>query len=139
MKNEIEIKARQGSYSALEKLEQYRLKGLKSYSSKEGDNFGVFAVPSPIDPRIILTVMVAPMSELWQHVSVSTHRRCPNWPEMCKVKELVWGDDVTVVQFHPKKTEYVNNHQYCLHLWKKRDTEYALPPSIYVGLKTREA
>jgi hypothetical protein len=124
---------------AFEKLEQYRLKGLKSYGSKEGDNFGVFAVPSPIDPRIILTVMVAPMSELWQHVSVSTHRRCPNWPEMCKVKELVWGDDVTVVQFHPKKTEYVNNHQYCLHLWKKRDTEYALPPSIYVGLKTREA
>lgn len=54
----------------------------------------------------------------WEHVSVSCEDRCPTWEEMQRVKELFWRDDETVIQFHPPKSEYVNHHQYCLHLWK---------------------
>lgn len=54
----------------------------------------------------------------WQHVSVSLKNRCPNWDEMCHVKDLFWNDEEECIQFHPKKSEYVNAMPYCLHIWK---------------------
>ena len=39
----------------------------------------------------------------WEHVSVSYRRRVPTWAEMCKVKDMFWNDEETVVQYHPKK------------------------------------
>lgn len=71
----------------------------------------------------------------WEHVSVSTATRCPTWEEMCLVKDLFWAEDETVLQFHPPRSEYVNNHRHCLHLWKP-PTEVVLPPSILVGIKS---
>lgn len=65
--------------------------------------------------------------EGWEHVSVSFPRRTPTWEEMCKVKDLFWNEDETVVQFHPKKSEYVNIHPYCLHLWRKKGSDAELP------------
>ena len=58
----------------------------------------------------------------WEHVSVSLVDRCPTWQEMCFVKSLFWGDDDLVVQFHPPESEYVNSHPFCLHLWRRCDT-----------------
>jgi hypothetical protein len=69
----------------------------------------------------------------WEHVSVSLPNRCPNWEEMCHMKSLFWDDDECVVQFHPPKSEYVNNHANCLHLWKPLNGEIELPPSLLVG------
>jgi hypothetical protein len=40
-----------------------------------------------------------------------------------------------VVQFHPPKSQYVNCHPYCLHLWRNKNQEVILPPSILVGPK----
>lgn len=74
------------------------------------------------------------MSEGWEHVSVSTARRTPNWEEMCFVKGLFWSDDETVIQFHPPRSEYVNQHPHCLHLWRHKDG-HKLPPAIMVGVK----
>ncbi len=54
----------------------------------------------------------------WEHVSVSLKNRCPNWREMCLVKNLFWNDDEECIQFHPKESEYINLHNYCLHIWK---------------------
>jgi hypothetical protein len=71
----------------------------------------------------------------WEHVSMSFCDRCPTWSEMCKVKEIFWNDEECVVQFHPPKSKYVNNHPYCLHLWRKIGAEFEVPPSILVGLK----
>lgn len=76
-----------------------------------------------------------PMSEGWEHVSISTATRCPTWEEMCRVKDLFWGDDEAVLQFHPPKSEYVNNHPYCLHLWKP-PYPVVMPPSLLVGIKS---
>lgn len=68
----------------------------------------------------------------WKHVSVSYSNRCPTWEEMCRVKDIFWYDNECVVQFHPPKSEYVNNHPYCLHLWRKRDGNFELPPKEFV-------
>jgi len=68
----------------------------------------------------------------WEHVSVSYPNRMPSWAEMCKVKEMFWNDEETVVQYHPKKSEYKNLHPYCLHLWRKCGEDFELPPREYV-------
>ena len=68
----------------------------------------------------------------WEHVSVSLRNRCPTWDEMCLVKDIFWQDDECVVQFHPPKSEYVNLHLYCLHLWKKIGEKADLPPKEFV-------
>ena len=66
--------------------------------------------------------------ERWEHVSVSHAFMTPTWAEMQFIKEIFWDDSETVVQFHPKKSEYVNTHPYCLHLWKIKGHDFELPP-----------
>lgn len=76
----------------------------------------------------------------WQHVSVSKPQnpRCPpRWDHMCAVKELFWGEDVWVVQFHPAKADYVNNHAGCLHLWRPTEQPLPTPPANLTGVKGR--
>ena len=71
----------------------------------------------------------------WDHVSVSLKGRCPTWAEMCFVKNIFFDDEETVIQFHPKKSKYVNQHPYTLHLWKNQTNDIELPPSEFVGFK----
>ena len=60
----------------------------------------------------------------WEHVSVSMKNRCPTWEEMCAIKDIFWCESECVVQYHPPKSEYINNHPYCLHLWKKTSGDF---------------
>ena len=71
----------------------------------------------------------------WEHVSVSRRDRCPTWDEMCQIKTLFWGDEDCVVQYHPPRSEYVNNHPNCLHLWRPIGVALPAPDSILVGIK----
>lgn len=77
----------------------------------------------------------APTGERWEHVSVSLPHRCPTWEEMCKVKALFWDDEDTVMQLHPPRSTWVNNHQFCLHLWRPVDATVPLPPEWMVGYR----
>ena len=83
--------------------------------------------------RIIASTAEFPTSQGWEHVSVSTRRRTPNWREMCWVKDLFWEPDETVMQLHPPEREWISNHPYCLHLWRHVSLEIPMPPSILVG------
>ena len=71
----------------------------------------------------------------WEHVSVSTPGRCPNWDEMTFVKYLFWSPDDAVMQLHPPRSSYVNQHPHCLHLWRPQGVAIPLPPSILVGVQ----
>ena len=71
----------------------------------------------------------------WEHVSVSRQDRCPTWDEMCQIKAMFWDDEDCVIQFHPARSDYVNNHPNCLHLWRPTDAAMPVPPSIMVGIK----
>ena len=71
----------------------------------------------------------------WEHVSVTTQTRPPNWSEMCFVKDVFWAEDECVVQYHPPRSEYVNCHPYCLHLWKQAGGAFPMPSSLLVGPK----
>lgn len=73
----------------------------------------------------------------WEHVSIAPLKRSytPNWEDMCKVKDMFFRDDEVAVEYHPAKSDYVNNIANCLHLWRPMDVEMPTPPSIYVGIK----
>lgn len=70
----------------------------------------------------------------WDHVSVSRSDRCPTWEEMCFVKTVFFREDETVLEYHPAKRNYVNDHPYCLHLWRPQQQDIPLPPSQLTGL-----
>jgi len=115
-------------------LDKYRISG-GPFKTNAGDPFGAFFIPMRLG-RPTLKVICSPFDDgEWQHVSVSLPKTTPSWEQMCVVKNLFWGEDETVIQFHPKKSEYVNNCGQCLHLWRKRFHEHELPPSILVGIK----
>lgn len=78
---------------------------------------------------------IAGNGEGWEHVSVSLPNRCPTWEEMCAIKDLFWDAEDCVVQYHPPKSEYVNCHLYCLHLWRPIGFDLARPHHSLVGPK----
>lgn len=110
---------------------EYRIrKGFLASDDSNGAN-GAFLIP--FESTELFAVVSDQMG--WDHISVSKRSKMPSWKEMCFIKNLFFDETETVVQFHPKKTEYINNHPNCLHLWRKHDSEYELPPSIFVGFK----
>ena len=77
----------------------------------------------------------------WEHVSMNDKHVTPTWEDMCELKDIFWGDDEVVVQYHPAKSEYVNNLQHCLHLWKPIEQyigKMPVPNSLMVGIKGLE-
>ena len=71
----------------------------------------------------------------FEHLSVSTPIKTPTWEQMCFMKEIFWKDDEVCMQLHPKKEDYVNNMEYCLHIWKPIEKEIPTPPSIMLGFR----
>jgi hypothetical protein len=114
------------------KLEAGRLDGDPAWGG-----YGRFSLMGPCGENLLVVASGADAGDVlaagWEHVSVSTRRRCPNWVEMCFVKDLFWGEDEVVIQIHPRRSRYINNHPFCLHLWKRRGVEFALPPEVLVG------
>lgn len=99
---------------------------------------GMFFIPfAKVTLRVIASDGTGAESpdEAWEHVSVTLPNRCPTWEEMCFVKHLFWPRDQACVQFHPAEADYVNNHPFCLHLWRPVNGEMRMPPAILVGLK----
>lgn len=114
-------------------------------SIMDGNN-GAFLLPSPV-AGWVLWCLASDSTEPdaagyapWEHVSVSARRpaalqksRTPTWLEMCAVKEAFWGAEDAVIQFHPRRSQYVNQHPHCLHLWRPVGVTLPEPPAIFVG------
>lgn len=112
------------------------------FGSNSGDRFGAFFF-SRGNTRIKI-IATDGQEVSWEHVSVTVAyrrgccswvERMPTWDEMCWVKNLFWNDDEAVMQLHPPKSEYMNNHRFCLHLWRPTTQDIPLPPSICVGIQ----
>ncbi|MEA4928398.1 MAG: hypothetical protein VB104_06930 [Candidatus Limiplasma sp.] len=90
-------------------------------------------IEMPGEKRVM--AFIASFGGGWDHVSVSYHHRCPTWDEMQRVKDLFFGEEEIVVQYHPAKSQYVNNHPYCLHLWKPHIEMIPTPPTWMAGAR----
>lgn len=111
--------------------EQFRVTTGRIATTAAAGNNGLFFVRAPKCDT--LRVIISDQ-EGWEHVSVSLPHRCPTWAEMCRVKALFWDDEDCVMQLHPPKSEWVNNMQYCLHLWRPVGVEIPRPPALMVGV-----
>lgn len=96
---------------------------------------GAFLIDSPIDNHTMKVIADDGKDSQWEHVSISRRNRCPNWIEMCYIKDLFWGEEETVIQYHPPKSKYINNAPTALHLWRPKRENIPLPPMILVGFK----
>lgn len=104
-------------------------------STSDFGNNGAFYLPSP-EPGWRLFI-IASDGLGWEHVSVHAidrrdRSRTPNWREMCAVKRAFWDDEDAVMQLHPRRSSYVNNHQHTLHLWRPTEAEIPTPPTVMV-------
>ena len=98
---------------------------------------GAFMFQVPGEARAVFCIASDELG--WQHVSVSFGKgssKTPSWDVMCYIKDLFWEPEDVVVQFHPAKSDYVNVHAGCLHMWRCIDgRQQPTPPSIMVGPK----
>lgn len=120
-----------------QKLEPYRVRN-GFFASQPGEDAGAFTIPGPRGEnlRIIASSGDPSIDVHWEHVSVSLRHRTPTWEEMCYVKSLFWDEEETVMQLHPPKSRWINNHRYCLHLWRPLQAMIPLPPDETVGNKS---
>ena len=96
-------------------------------ASAPGDRFGAFVIRNLKGQQFRLIAIEN--GKGWDHVSVTmAQKRTPTWDEMVWLKRLFWRDDECVVQFHPPASDYVNHNAYCLHLWKRCDGDFPMPP-----------
>lgn len=110
--------------------------GYVAFATKPGDRFGAFKVRCPLSSTWLKIIVsdgqdwqeMGMSGPAWEHVSVSNIQRCPTWEEMAWVKDLFFGEEETVIEFHPPKSQYVNRHPNCLHLWKPVGIELPRPP-----------
>ncbi len=64
----------------------------------------------------------------WDHVSASLQHRCPTWFEIDFIKRMFFEPEEVVMQIHHMESKHINNHQYCLHLWRPQNEKIPLPP-----------
>lgn len=104
-------------------------------SSIEFGNNGAFHLPS-CENGWTLFIICSDQDD-WEHVSVHARKgviiRTPSWKEMCFIKDLFWDSEDIIIQYHPKKSEYVNLHPGTLHLWRPIKQEIPTPPKYMVG------
>ncbi len=106
------------------------------YATKPGETYGRFRLRCPLTGQLLIMLVgdgeqwaeLGMPGNPWQHVSVSTPTRCPTWREMCWVKDQFFDPEEWVVQFHPAKSDYVNDHEYTLHLWRPLGIQFPIPP-----------
>ena len=128
-------------------LDRYRVNGRELPCTSPGETCGQFVFPTE-NKAVTLCVLATngdPLKECpsigeggdWEHVSVharlhhgrpNARLRTPTWDEMCLVKSLFWTDEETVIQYHPPKADYVNEHPHVLHLWRPIFAKIPTPP-----------
>ena len=107
-----------------------------------GSMFGHFVVKCRMARLLIISApgdrevweMMKLSGPLFDHVSVSifnNKHRCPSWEEMCFVKDLCFGEEELVIQYHPPHSKYINIAN-VLHLWKPIGVDIPLPPDALV-------
>lgn len=108
--------------------------GMFATDEHDGNN-GSFIIKNPFtrNGKPEFTVFASD-GEGWEHVSVSFSFRTPTWEEMCFIKNMFWDEEDTVIQIHPPRSQYVNQHEFTLHLWRPAVGLITMPHADLVGI-----
>lgn len=120
----------------LNELDKYRIKHPFGWDGPTSGTFKVF-----VDGRsfmVIASVDDCGKDGLMEHISVTpkNQKRCPTWDEMAAIKDMFFLPEEECVQFHPKRSEYVNHHQFCLHIWRPVNGSLKQPQMATGGMAT---
>jgi hypothetical protein len=66
---------------------------------------------------VILSDAVELDGKRWRHFSMARADRIPTWEELVAMKELFLGAESRALQVIAPRSEWVNIHPYCLHLF----------------------
>lgn len=116
-------------------IDQYRRRGagvILRFGTEGNHRAGMFELPSATAEGVTLRV-VASVGKGWDHLSVSTRRRCPVWEEMEQVKRLFFQPGECAMQLHVPVAEHINHCPYCLHIWRPHKKAIPRPPGWRVG------
>jgi hypothetical protein len=98
------------------------------------DDDGIaFVMLSPFGAGVLRVIATSGCG--WDHVSVSLVDRTPTWEEMSVVRDLCFEPEECCMELHVPRSEHINHHPYCLHLWRPLDAEIPQPPGWMVALK----
>ncbi|MEW6104774.1 MAG: hypothetical protein AB1563_00180 [Bacillota bacterium] len=75
-------------------------------------------------------LVIVGLSEQGWHMSISHPTRYPTWDEIRDARYAFVPDEVTMAMLLPPRSEYVNVHENCFHLWQVGET-----PRILVARK----
>lgn len=128
---------------------EYRCRDLGPWSSTDEDGMnGAFSIPlKGHGHRVVANCIVSsgeglkeigqePFEHVSLHIAEFGKQRTPTWEEMCQVKDIFWNEEECVVQYHPPKSQYVNNHPHVLHLWKWLGGTFPTPNPMLVGIRS---
>ena len=59
----------------------------------------------------------------WVHLSLAHPNRLPTYQELCDARDAFLGNEARCIQVFAPKSEHVNIHKYCLHLWHCLDDD----------------
>jgi hypothetical protein len=80
--------------------------------------------------------------KLWRHMSVSRRSRTPSHEDMMAAAQAFLDQDAVVLAIYPRRAEWVNLHQFCLHLWQPVGFDPVPDPKLEraraVGIMTPE-
>jgi hypothetical protein len=79
--------------------------------------------------RVIVDCEMRADGSPWLHVSYSRKDWTPTHDDTCKVKAAFIGDRYAYAVF-PPKSEYVNIHAHCLHLWARMEGDGRVLPEF---------
>lgn len=71
--------------------------------------------------RVMLSVDEIECGQQWLHLSVSHPHKNPSWHTIKEVKELFMPKDKYAIQMIAPKSEHINIHEHCFHLWMRLD------------------
>lgn len=66
---------------------------------------------------VIGSISVEADGKPWLHLSLSHPKRMPTYDDLVYLKKHWAGEDRKCIMVMPPKSEHVNIHPFCLHLW----------------------
>lgn len=58
----------------------------------------------------------------WEHVSFAPYSgKMPTWDEMTAIKDIFFNEEEDCISIFPRKSEYVNLKENCLHIWRNKN------------------
>lgn len=81
-----------------------------------GDDGGMYKSRDGL--AVIISCSIERDGNSWVHLSVSRKKSIPTWVDLINVKEIFLGKDTLAIQILPSRSEYINVHEFCLHIYQ---------------------